>query len=30
MDEINQMISTCKENRLQKVSDLVQEMERLL
>jgi hypothetical protein len=30
MDEINQMITTCKETRLEKVSELVTEMERLL
>ena len=30
MDEINQMISTCKENRQQKVEELATEMERLL
>jgi len=30
MDEINQMIGTCKETRLEKVKDLVTEIERLL
>ena len=30
MDEINQMITTCKESRLEKVQELVAEIERLL
>ena len=30
MDEINQMITTCKEQRAEKVEELVKEMERLL
>ena len=30
MDEINQMITTCKETRLEKVQELVAEIERLL
>ena len=30
MDEINQMITTCKDTRLEKVQELVAEIERLL
>jgi len=30
MDDINQMISTCKDTRLEKVKELITEMERLL
>ena len=30
MDEINQMITTCKETRLEKVAELITEIERLL
>ena len=29
MDEINQMVSTCKEKRLEKVNEIIEEMKRL-